>query len=139
MGEKFCRHQWDTIVIRPSAVGDTSCTRRPECGDDPSTAMNGRLPLYDETADRVEVDRCMTTSGGPYGTQRRGLAITHCEVCRPLSRRCTCCSLRGFTVCSGIWSPNHEHHLTHQHREPSIASCHNQAYTPTSKSWPVAI
>ena len=100
-GKCLCRHQWDIIVIRPSAVGDMSCTRRPECGDDPSTARNGWLPLYDETADRVEVDRCMTTSGGPYGTQRWGLAITHCEVCQPQSRRViTCWSLRGFTICN---------------------------------------
>ena len=33
--------------------------RRPGCGDDPSTARNGWLPLYDNTADRVEAGRCI--------------------------------------------------------------------------------
>ena len=39
-GEYPCRHQCDFVVAYPSAVGGMSCTRRPECGDDPSMARN---------------------------------------------------------------------------------------------------
>ena len=71
--------------------------RRPGCGDDPSTARNGWLPLYDKTADRVEAGRCMTTNVSLHDTPRRGVAIYHCEVqgvvvcCQPQPRR------RGYT------------------------------------------
>ena len=54
--------------------------RWPGCGDDPSTARNGWLPLHDKTADRVETGRCMTTNVCLHDTPRREVAIPHCEV-----------------------------------------------------------